>query len=701
MIRFSVLGPLRVWRTGEELDTGPRQQRLILALLLVRAGKPVDIGELVELLWTGARPTSAVNVVHRYVGMLRRLLEPELPNRSSGRWLLRHGSGYRLAVDDGSLDLMAARKQGAQAHVLAGQGDSVAAAAAYVQALDLWQGRCCAGLESVARVSSSFAAVDREAAVMTCDAADMALRSGQVRMVLPALWRAVGRDPLDEALHARLLLCLAENGQQAEALTTYDVFRRRLADELGMDPGVELVAAHQRVLRQQSSQQARPPLDARVEEQMTDELTIPPVRPAQLPPDLPFFTGRRHELALLDELLALRDDHATVTVAVHGMPGVGKSTLAVRWAHRAVDRFPDGQLFLDLRGFTTDEPPLSPADALRSLLSGLGVPSHALPADVDARIGLYRTMLAGRRVLVVLDNARDAQQAAALLPATPGCAGIVTSRNQLTGLAVQGAHLMTVGLPALEDARESLRARIGGARADAEPSALDAIIACCARLPLAMAVVGARAQGSPRFSLTSIADELRAGEEPLDAFVADDPRSDVRRVFSWSYQALRPETDRLFRLLSLHNGTDISTAAAASLAGLPIRQTRESLGELTRGHLLVERFPGRFAYHDLIRAYAAMLADEIEPPDERTAALARLISHYQCTAHLAQRWLSPGLTGWSPSTPRKGVTVETIPDHESAIRTLATISSAVAVQVRDSGRRPDVARASNGRRCPS
>jgi hypothetical protein len=242
--------------------------------------------------------------------------------------------------------------------------------------------------------------------------------------------------------------------------------------------------------------------------------------------------------------------------------------------------------------------------------------------------------------------------------------------------------MMTVELPALEDARESLRARIGAARADTEPSALDAIIASCARLPLAMAVAGARAQGSPRFSLASIAEDLQAGWDHLDALVTDDPRSDVRRVFSWSYRALQPETGRLFRLLSLHNGTDISTASAASLAGLPIRRTRELLGELTRGHLLVERFPGRFACHDLIRGYAAALADEVDPATERDAALARLISHYQHTAYLAQRWLSPELTVEPPPSPHDGVTVETIPDHESAIRTLATISSAVAVQVR-------------------
>jgi hypothetical protein len=406
-----------------------------------------------------------------------------------------------------------ARKQGAQARVLAGQSHAVAAVTAYVQALGLWQGRCGAGLDSGARASSAFAAVDREAAVMTCDAADVALRSGQVRMVLPALWKAVGRDPLDEALHARLLLCLAENGQQAEALTRYDMLRRRLADELGMDPGAELMAAHQRVLRQQIS--SRPPpssLDVRAEEQMA----APPVRPAQLPPDLPCFTGRDHELAFLDELLA-GGDHPPVTVAIDGMPGVGKSTLAVRWAHRAAERFPDGQLFLDLRGFTADEAPLDQADALRSLLSGLGVPPHAVPADIDSRIGLYRSILAGRRTLVVLDNARDEQQAAALLPAAAGCAGIVTSRKQLTGLAVHGARTVTVEPLTLEDARASLRARIGAARADAEPSALEVIIECCACLPLAIAVVGARAQASARFSLTAIADELRAGREPLEA----------------------------------------------------------------------------------------------------------------------------------------------------------------------------------------
>ncbi|RSM41186.1 AfsR/SARP family transcriptional regulator [Amycolatopsis balhimycina DSM 5908] len=591
-------------------------------------------------------------------------------------------------MDDASLDLMAARKLGARARVLAGQGDSAGAVTSYVQALDLWQGRCCAGLESAARANSAFAAVDREAAVMTCDAADAALRARQARMVLPALWKAVGRDPLDEALHARLLLCLAENGRQAEALTTYDVLRRRLAEELGIDPGAELVSAHQRVLRQQSSSRPSSP-DARSEEHTTGGPAAPAVRPAQLPPDLPFFAGRRHELALLDELLTGHDEHATVTVAVDGMPGVGKSTLAVRWAHQAAEHFPDGQLFLDLRGFTADEAPVSQADALRSLLSGLGVPSHAVPADIDARIGLYRTMLAGRRVLVVLDNARDARQAAALLPAAPGCAGIVTSRTKLTGLVVQGARMMTVELPTLQEARQSLRARLGAARVDAEPSAVETIIACCGRLPLAMAVAGARAQGSPRFSLTSIADELRAGWDELDAIVADDPRSNVRRVFSWSYQALRPEAGRLFRLLSLHNGTDISTAAAASLAGLQIRQTRESLGELTRGHLLVERFPGRFGCHDLIRAYAAALADEVEPAAERAAAVARLISHYQHTAYLARQWLSPELTAGSPPAPHDGVAVAAIPDYESAIRTLATISSAVAIQVRDSSHRPE------------
>ncbi|MEN3357756.1 MAG: hypothetical protein V7637_1738 [Mycobacteriales bacterium] len=750
-IRFSVLGPIRAWRGGTELAAGPRQQRLILALLLVRAGRPVDLAELIGLLWADDPPASAVNVVHRYVGMLRRLLEPGLLTRSSGRWLLRHGTGYRIAVDDTTLDLLTARRLAAGARRLADQGDNTAAVAAYARALDLWKGPCGAGLDPARRPHPAFVAIDREGSVLTQDAAELALRYGQGRLILPALRRATEHDPLDEALQARLLRCLAAAGKQAEALTIYDAVRRHLAGELGVDPGPELVAAHRHVL-EHSGGPARPPgppadrpaPDRPAPDRLTpDRLTpdrlapggpgrggpggvdrtgpdgpapgragrpdrngqpplgpgpagvlptgagglVAAVRPAQLPADLPSFTGRRDELARLDDLLtpAARGGRTTMTVAVDGMPGVGKSTLAVHWGHRAAGHFPDGQLFLDLRGFDASDTPTGRAEALRSLLSGLGMPPDQIPADVDAKAGLYRSLLAGRRLLVILDNARDAQQAGALLPGTPGCAAIVTSRNRLTGLAVHGAALLTVDLPGVEDARDSLRARLGARRAAAEPAALDAIIARCARLPLALAVVGARAHGNPGFPLAAIARELRTAQDSLDAFAGDDADSDVRGVFSWSYRSLPAPAARLFRLLSLHRGPAVSVAAAASLAGAPPRETRDLIGELTRGRLLIEQLPGRFVLHDLIRTYAAELARDLEPAADRDAALDRLIAHYLHTAQVAQRWLDPGRAPTGPS-PAAGVTVEAIGDHDAAIRVLAAVSSAVAVQVRATGR---------------
>ncbi|MEV6848755.1 BTAD domain-containing putative transcriptional regulator [Actinoplanes sp. NPDC051411] len=668
VVRFRVLGLIRAWRGDVELDLGPRQRQLILALLLVADGRPVDLADFVALLWAGEPPPSAVNVVHRYIGGLRRLLEPELPNRATGRWLQRHGAGYRLDAAGASLDLRQARTFAAEARQLAATGDVAAAVAGYARALKLWDGRCGAGLDGAAGVHPAFVAVDREGSALARAAADAALSAGLCPVVLPALRRAAERDPFDEALQARLLLGLAADGRQAEALTGYQTVRRRLAEELGIEPGPDLIQAHRRILDQQFAVVTPvPPEPATVIEPL-------PVPPAQLPTDLAGFAGRRAELAQLDAILdAAEQDGGTAVAVIDGMPGVGKSTLAVHWAHRAADRFPDGQLFLDLRGFDADGTPTSPFDALGSLLTGLGVAAGRLPAGLDARAGLYRSLLSGRRILVVLDNAIAAGQAAALLPASPGCAAVVTSRHRLTELTLRGARALTADLPGLDDARDSLRARIGDQRASAEPQALDEIIARCGRLPLAIAVVGARAHGNPEFSLTAIAAELRAAPNPLDA---------LHDIFSWSYRSLSEPAARLLRLLSLHVGGEITTAAAASLAGLPPRRARELTAELTQGRLLLERQPGRYVLHDLIHAYAAGLARDREPAAERDAALARLLTHYALTAQHARDWLGTPPPG-PADTPSAGeVTAEPIGSYDAAVRTLARISSIVAGRIR-------------------
>jgi hypothetical protein len=479
------------------------------------------------------------------------------------------------------------------------------------------------------------------------------------------------RDPLDETLQARLITALTATGQQAEAHMTFSTVRRQLRDELGVDPGPELAEAHHRLLTQPAATPIR-----------NTEVT-----PAQLPADLTAFTGRRVELVTLDELLpAGPDGPAAVVIALDGMPGVGKSALAVHWAHRVAARFPDGQLFLNLRGFDSGGAPITRAEALHKLLSGLGVPLPVIPDDIDARTGLYRSVLAGRRVLIVLDNAHSTEQVEALLPATAASAAIVTSRNRLTGLAIAGARMVTVELPPHGDARDSLRARLADHRVDAEPAAADAIIAACARLPLAIAIVAARAHDHPQSALAGVLAELRAAGQTLDAFAGAEPGSNVRAVFSWSYRELTPPAARLLRLLSLTLGTDISAAAAASLAGMHIRRVREMAAELTRSHLIAEPRPGWYTLHDLIHAFATEQARHTDPDTERQAAAARLVAHYRHTAHELERWLTPDRAPTDRPEPAEGVTAETIEDYEAAILALARISTAVGHQVRTAQR---------------
>jgi tetratricopeptide (TPR) repeat protein len=331
-----------------------------------------------------------------------------------------------------------------------------------------------------------------------------------------------------------------------------------------------------------------------------------------------------------------------IIAAVSGTAGVGKTTLAVRWAHRVAARFPDGQLYVNLRGFDPGGLALEPSEAIRGFLEAFGVPVARIPVDLGAQAGLYRSVLAGRRVLVVLDNARDVEQVRPLLPGSPGCAVIVTSRSHLTGLvAADGAYGLTLGLLPAADARDLLARRLGPARVTREPAAVDEIIAGCARLPLALTVAAAGAAASPDFPLAVFAAELRDATRALDPFQGGDLATDVRAVFSWSYRALTAGAAQLFRLLGLHPGPDIALAAAASLAGIERGQARARLAELTRAHLLTEHAPGRYAWHDLLRAYAAEQAHAQDSQEVRAAAVHRVLDHYLHTARSAAILMEP------------------------------------------------------------
>jgi DNA-binding XRE family transcriptional regulator len=367
------------------------------------------------------------------------------------------------------------------------------------------------------------------------------------------------------------------------------------------------------------------------------------VVPVQLPPDLPGFVGRRVELDRLDHVLAAAERSLpTVLIsAVSGTAGVGKTALTVHWAHRVASRFPDGQLYVNLRGFDPGGRMMPAATAVRAFLDALGVPAGRVPVDPDAQVDLYRNLLVGKRVLIVLDNARDAEHVQPLLPGVPTALAVVNSRDRLTGLvAEEGAAAVVLDLLEPDDARELLVRRLGADRVDAEPDAVDMIITSCARLPLALAIAAARAQQTG-FPLATIAGELSDTARRLDALDAGDRSARVRAVFSWSYTTLTPLPARLFRLLSLHPGPDFSAAAAASLVDRPPADTHRLLTELAAINLLTEHSPGRYTFHDLLRAYAGEQARDVESDRERRAALNRLLDHYVHTAHAAELRFNP------------------------------------------------------------
>jgi len=384
---------------------------------------------------------------------------------------------------------------------------------------------------------------------------------------------------------------------------------------------------------------------AQAEEAVPDAKRSPRNRtepvPAQLPADIAGFAGRREHLRQLDELVTGADPKTVVIAAVSGTAGVGKTALAVHWAHTVAHRFPDGQLYVNLRGFDPGGMSTDPAEAVRTLLDGLGVPLERIPPGLDAQAGLYRSLTAGRQLLIVLDNARDTEQVRPLLPAASTCLAVVTSRDTLTGLCVtQGARPLRLDVLPQDEAREMLVRRTGAARVRADPAATREIVTACAGLPLALAIVAARAQQTG-FPLAVSAGELRDAGQRLDALDIGDPASQVRAVFSWSYATLGSFAGRLFRLLGLHPGPDVDASAAAALAGHTTAEVRRPLAELVRASLLIEHAPGRYAFHDLLRAYATEQCHAHDTERERHRATSRLLDYYLNTANAG-----PVATDW-------------------------------------------------------
>jgi tetratricopeptide (TPR) repeat protein len=369
------------------------------------------------------------------------------------------------------------------------------------------------------------------------------------------------------------------------------------------------------------------------------------VAPRQLPAAVGHFVGREAELARLDTLLgdATSGQRTAVISAIGGSAGVGKTALAVHWGHQVADQFPDGQLYVNLRGFDASGIPVMPAAAIRGFLDALRVPPAEIPVGLDAQAGLYRSLMADRAMLLLLDNALDAEQVRPLLPASSRCVVLVTSRSPLTGLvAGAGAHPLLLDVFTSAEAAALLAGRLGAERIAREKVAAGDVVRACARLPLAVAITAARAAGRPGVSLGELAAELRDSRHLLDALDTSDPATSPRSVFSWSYRLLHPSAARLFRLLAQHPGPDISAPAAASLADLPPGRALKLLDELCEANLLAAPHPGRFSLHDLLRAYASERASDEERAADRDAATRRVLTWYLHTAAAAARTIDPG-----------------------------------------------------------
>jgi DNA-binding SARP family transcriptional activator/tetratricopeptide (TPR) repeat protein len=759
-LRVGVLGPVTTWRDGQEALAGQPRQLAVLGMLATRANRVVSRGDLIDAVWGDDPPASAEGGIYTYVAGLRRVFEPDRPDRppsdksaparsapatsaparsdkarrATSRVLVSTGGGYMLRLEPGAVDSEEFEQSLSRARALRTSGDLDAALSAVDAGLALWRGTAFAG------VPGPFAEAERRRldelrTAAAEERADLMLGLGRASEVIPGLTALIAEHPLRERARGLLMTGLYRCGRQAEALQVYYNVREKLGEDLGIDPGPELNQIHQQVLAMDPALDRpvldRPALDRPGVEPMLDTaeaiatdaatgdtatgdtgtgdtatavtptpepegtepgtpvldapaldaralaagkpaaprpLTPAPLArvPAQVPPDIAGFAGRTPELRTLHamvpanpELSPLNPDApASPSVAViTGTAGVGKTALAIRFARQAASHFPDGQLYVNLRGFDQSGNPANAGTVLRSFFEALSVPSHQVPPDVDGKTALFRSLLNGKRMLLLLDNARSTEQVRPLLPGSPGCVVVITSRSQLTGLvAAEGARLLQLDVLSGTEARELLAGRLGEERVAAEPAAAGELILRSSALPLALSVTCARAAARPGLALADLASELRDARSRLDVLQTDDVTTDLRAVFSWSYNRLSDSAKRMFRLLGVQPSPDVSAPAAASLAGIPLWEARATLAELTSASLLTEESSGRFTCHDLLRAYAAERAaasDDSQVGGERDKARLRLIDHYARTAYSGALRLFPGVcrTDLPPEVP--------------------------------------------------
>ncbi len=627
-LHVGLLGPLEVRAAGQAVPVTQQRLRALLALLALAPNRVVSESALIEGLWGQDTARPREGNLHAQIYQLRKRLIAMEPSRESPR-LVTRPPGYQLALGPEESDLAQFIALAARGRDAARSGEPITAASLLGQALTLWRGPALADVADMTdRLAAEAAALDEQRLAVQADYADAGLAAGMHGELAVELAVLVARHPLQERLRGQLMLALYRSGRQGEALASYQEGRRILRAELGVEPGPELKDLQDKILHADASLAAPSP---------AIRAGTGPIVPRQLPAGVRHFAGRESELSQLDSLLNQNVPGGTIVItAISGTGGIGKTALALRWSHQVAARFPDGQLYVNLRGYDPGGTPLTSAEAVRGFLDALGVPPTEIPEAPDAGAALFRTMLADRRMLILLDNAKDPEQVRPLLPASAGCLVIVTSRSELTGLSItDGASTIPLGLVSPAEAEALLAARLGPDRLAVDPAATSHLIDLCARLPLALAITAARAAANPSVPLASFAAQMSSEHDRLDAFDIGDATTSVRAVFSWSVSQLSDAAARLFRLLGLHPGPDFTVPAAGSLAGLPWSQAQRLLAELARASLIFEHVPGRYAFHDLLRAYAGEEAGNHESATDRQTALRRVLDHYLYTARPA------------------------------------------------------------------
>ncbi|GIE97586.1 AfsR/SARP family transcriptional regulator [Paractinoplanes rishiriensis] len=609
-LRFELLGPLRAWRGDAEVALGGAKQQTVLAVLLLEAGRPVPVDRIVATVWGDQPPPSVTHLVQTYASRLRQSLD-------LGRDLVSTEAGYLLRLDPAQLDLTSFDRHLTSATQHRERGDQALAAAEIAAALALWRGEPLGGLTGAAVDAARQRLTERHLTALelriTVD-----LDAGRHADAIAELTRLVQAFPLQERLWALLMLALYRADRQAEALQTYASARALLIEELGVEPGAGLARMHHRIL--------------------TGDPSLAPAAGTRndLPGDVADFTGREPQLRRLLAAPGAAPPTAAVVLAVDGMAGVGKSTLAVHVAHRLAGRYPDGRLFLDLHAHSEGRPPVDPAAALDLLLRALGTPGETIPAGLDERAARWRAAVAGRRLLLVLDNAASAAQVRPLLPGSAGCLTLVTSRRRLADLDCTDVVSLDVLPP---DEAAALFNRIILNRSIGADGDVAEVVALCDRLPLAIRIAAARLRARPAWTVGHLARRLRDRRRVLTELAVGD-RS-VAASLALSYAQLTEPQQRLFRLLGLAPVADFDACLAAAAAGLPVERAERLLEDLLDAHLVQEPAPGRYRLHDLLQQHAHTAAQETDDPAARHAAVGRMLDHYFAVACAAVDTLFP------------------------------------------------------------